>query len=214
MFARARRSPPTPGCGSRLRCCSARSAASACGRWWWRCRAVQAEFGVARADASLPYTLAMVGFGAGGVLIGRLVDRFGIVLPVIGGTLLLGLAFVAAGFAPTLVAFAVAQPADRGGQLGHLRAAARRHLALVHAAPSGSRSRSLPSGNYLGGAVWPPIVQRLIEAYGLAHGPYRRRHRLYRCHAAAGGGAASAARPAAGGGPRPLPPAAPTPRSA
>jgi 3-oxoacyl-[acyl-carrier-protein] synthase III len=26
---------------------------------------VQAEFGVARADASLPYTLLMVGFGAG-----------------------------------------------------------------------------------------------------------------------------------------------------
>ena len=30
--------------------------------------AVQAEFGVARADASLPYTLMMVGFGIGGVL--------------------------------------------------------------------------------------------------------------------------------------------------
>ena len=28
--------------------------------------AVQAEFGVARADASLPYTLMMVGFGLGG----------------------------------------------------------------------------------------------------------------------------------------------------
>ena len=31
---------------------------------------VQAEFGVARADASLPYTLMMVGFGIGGVLMG------------------------------------------------------------------------------------------------------------------------------------------------
>jgi hypothetical protein len=29
---------------------------------------VQAEFGTARADASLPYTLLMVGFGLGGVL--------------------------------------------------------------------------------------------------------------------------------------------------
>ena len=46
----------------------------------WSCvvalPAVQAEFGVARADASLPYTLTMIGFGAGGILMGRLADRF------------------------------------------------------------------------------------------------------------------------------------------
>ncbi len=34
--------------------------------------AVQAEFGVARADASLPHTLTMIGFGIGGVLMQRL----------------------------------------------------------------------------------------------------------------------------------------------
>ena len=45
--------------------------------------AVQAEFGVSRADASLPYTLAMIGFGLGAVGIGRLVDRFGVVPPLI-----------------------------------------------------------------------------------------------------------------------------------
>ena len=40
--------------------------------------AVQAEFGVDRAAASLPYTLTMIGFAFSGVLLGRLVDRFGI----------------------------------------------------------------------------------------------------------------------------------------
>jgi MFS family permease len=44
--------------------------------------AVQADFGVARADASLPYTLLMIGFGIGGVLMGRLADRFGVMVPV------------------------------------------------------------------------------------------------------------------------------------
>ena len=33
---------------------------------------VQAEFGVARADAALPYTLTRIGFGLGGILMGRL----------------------------------------------------------------------------------------------------------------------------------------------
>jgi MFS family permease len=68
--------------------------------------AVQAEFNVARADASLPYTLAMLGFGGGAVLIGRLVDRFGVVVPVIGATLTLGLAFIASALAPNLMLFA------------------------------------------------------------------------------------------------------------
>jgi MFS family permease len=40
--------------------------------------AVQADFGAVRADASLPYTLMMIGFGIGGILMGRLADRFGV----------------------------------------------------------------------------------------------------------------------------------------
>src|ERR1700726_2954441 len=47
--------------------------------------AVQAEFAVARADASLPYTLAMMGFALGGVVMGRLSDRFGIIMPIAAG---------------------------------------------------------------------------------------------------------------------------------
>src|SRR5882757_7234828 len=43
--------------------------------------AVQADFGVARGDASLPYTLAMLGFAFGGVAMGRLTDRFGLLAP-------------------------------------------------------------------------------------------------------------------------------------
>src|SRR5207245_10414921 len=52
--------------------------------------AVQAEFGVTRADASLPYTLTMIGFGVGGILMGRLSDRFGVIVPVAIGALSLG----------------------------------------------------------------------------------------------------------------------------
>ena len=46
---------------------------------------VQADFAVSRADASLAYTLTMIGFGLGAVVIGSLADRFGIVAPLVVG---------------------------------------------------------------------------------------------------------------------------------
>ena len=59
--------------------------------------AVQAEFGVARADASLPYTLMMIGFGLGGIAMGKLADRFGVMPVVLIGAAGLGSGFIAAG---------------------------------------------------------------------------------------------------------------------
>ena len=47
--------------------------------------AVQADFGVARGEASLPFTLTMIGFGIGGIVMGRLADRFGVVAPILLG---------------------------------------------------------------------------------------------------------------------------------
>src|SRR3989442_4869557 len=64
--------------------------------------ALQAEFGVTRADASLPYTLTMVGFGVGGILMGRLADRFGVIVPVVTGALSLGACFLLCGMSVTL----------------------------------------------------------------------------------------------------------------
>src|SRR6058998_2533938 len=58
--------------------------------------AVQAEFGVARSAASLPYTMTMICFGLGGIFMGRLSDRLGIIFPVTGGALVLGLGYAVA----------------------------------------------------------------------------------------------------------------------
>src|SRR5665647_2604699 len=70
---------------------------------------IQAEFGVARGDASLPYTVTMIGFGLGGILMGRLADRFGVLVPVGLGAIGLGAGYVAAGLAPNLWLFCAAQ---------------------------------------------------------------------------------------------------------
>jgi MFS family permease len=130
--------------------------------------AVQADFGIARAEASLPYTLIMVGFGAGAVAIGGLVDRFGVFGPLTAAVLTLGLGFIASGFAPSLMLFALASLAIGIGSSGAFAPliadishwfTRRRGIAVAVCA----------SGNYFGGAVWPPIVQRLVETVGWRH---------------------------------------------
>src|ERR1700688_328948 len=45
--------------------------------------AVQADFHAERGAASLPFTLTMIGFGIGGVIMGRLADRRGIILAIL-----------------------------------------------------------------------------------------------------------------------------------
>src|SRR5690554_3139650 len=69
---------------------------------------LQAEFGAARSEASLPYTLTMIGFGFGGILMGRLADRFGVIVPVLIGSASLAMGFVLAGSAQSLWQFSLA----------------------------------------------------------------------------------------------------------
>ena len=95
--------------------------------------AIQAEFGVARSAASLPYTVTMICFGLGGIAMGRLSDRFGIVTSVVGRGRL-PRARVCPG-QPGDEPLAVRPrpgPARGGRQLGHVRPGDRRYLALVH----------------------------------------------------------------------------------
>ncbi|MEA2996104.1 MAG: hypothetical protein QOG74_1653 [Alphaproteobacteria bacterium] len=127
--------------------------------------AVQADFAVARADASLPYTLAMMGFAFGGVVMGRLSDRRGIVLPVIMAAAALSLGYVAAGYASSLWVFAFAYvligfgaSATFGPVMADLSQWFTRRRGIAVAIAS--------SGNYLAGTIWPPVIQHFIESAG------------------------------------------------
>jgi MFS family permease len=118
--------------------------------------AVQAEFGVARSDASLPYTVTMIGFGVGSVLMGRLSDRFGIVLPVAGEAISLSIGYIAASAAATLWQFTLAQAVFVGvassATFGPLLA----DTSLWFTRRRGMAVAIFASGNYLAGTVWPP----------------------------------------------------------
>jgi MFS family permease len=129
--------------------------------------AVQAEFAVVRGDASLPYTLTLIGFGIGGVVMGRLADRFGVMIVVLGGTVGLGLGFVAAGSAGSLWQFSLAH----GILIGLLGTSATFAPLVADTSQWFDRRRGIAvaicmSGNYLAGVVWPPVMQYFIGAVG------------------------------------------------
>jgi MFS family permease len=129
--------------------------------------AVQAEFAVGRSEASVPYTLLMIGFGFGGILMGRLADRFGVTVPLFIGAAGLGLGFLAAALAPNIWLFALAH----GIGLGLFGCSATFAPLVADTSLWFVRRRGIAvgicaSGNYLAGAVWPPIVQHLVETSG------------------------------------------------
>ena len=70
--------------------------------------AIEADFASARAGASLPFTLIMLGWGIGGIWMGRLADRFSITVPITIGSIAIGCGFIAASYADSLLMFALA----------------------------------------------------------------------------------------------------------
>ena len=128
--------------------------------------AIQTDFGVDRAAASVPYTFVMLGFGVGGIIMGRLADRFGIMVPLLLGTLALGFGYIAVGLSANLWQVAIAHGFLIGigcsttfgpmmADMSHwfLR---RRGIAVAIAG----------TGNYAAGTFWPPVVQHFIAADG------------------------------------------------
>jgi MFS family permease len=128
---------------------------------------VQADFGVSRSDASLPYTFTMIGFGLGGILMGRLADRYGVMVPVIIGALGLSAGFFAAGSAASLWQLNLAQ----GLMIGLLGTSATFAPLVADISLWFTRRRGIAvaiciSGNYLAGTVWPPLMQHFIDGAG------------------------------------------------
>ena len=129
--------------------------------------AVQQEFDVSRSMASFPYTVTMIGFGLGGILMGRLSDRRGVIAPILVGTVALAAGYVLSGSAPGIWTFTLAH----GLVVGMLGTAATFAPLVADTALWFDRRRGIAlaicmSGNYLAGAVWPPIVQHFMQTDG------------------------------------------------
>jgi MFS family permease len=128
---------------------------------------VQAEFGIPRAGASLPYSLLMIGFGLGGLLMGRLADRFGVMVPLLIGGAGLGAGFALAATTQGISSFMLAH----GLLIGLLGSSAMFAPLIADTSLWWARRRGIAvaicaSGNYLGGTVWPTVIEHYVAQVG------------------------------------------------
>jgi len=128
---------------------------------------VQKDFGISRADASLPYTLMMLGFGAGGLAMGKLADKWGVHVALWIGAVGVGSGFVLAGMAPNIWLFALAH----GILMGVFGSSSTFAPLLADTSLWWDKRRGIAvavcaSGNYVAGSIWPALAQQGVELLG------------------------------------------------
>lgn len=127
---------------------------------------IETEFGVGRGEASFPYTATMLGFAVGNMAVGRLVDRYGVARPALGAILGLGIGYIGVSQTESFyllnlyqgVLIGISTAAGFGPLIADISKWFRKRRGLAMSA--------VASGNYLAGAIWPPIIQYVVETDG------------------------------------------------
>jgi MFS family permease len=126
---------------------------------------IQAEFAASRGAVSLPFTLTMLGFGLGGVVTGRITDRFGIVTAMALSIVFLGSAYILAALTTSLWQF-IAVYFLIGLGTSSTFAPLMAEVSHWFERYRGLAVTIVASGNYLGGALWPPVINWGLNSVG------------------------------------------------
>ena len=130
---------------------------------------LQADFGVSRGDVSLAYTAVMFGAVLGGPAMGWVSDRFGIVVSVAAGAVLLALGLALASQTATVWQFAVVHGLLIGVGTSASFGPVIADISLWFEERRGIAVAIAACGSYLAGTVWPLVIQPLAQSVGWRH---------------------------------------------
>ncbi|MEP3483585.1 MAG: MFS transporter, partial [Sneathiella sp.] len=134
---------------------------------------IEREFGIDRADASLPFTTIMISFGLGNLIVGRLVDRFGIAVPLFCSILLIVSGFFLSTLTTNILSFAAVQGILVGFGTSALFGPLMSDISHWFDKRLGIAIAAAASGNYFAGSLWPLFLKDTVtedgwrEAYSL-----------------------------------------------
>ncbi len=125
------------------------------------------EFRSGRGAASMPYASVMAGYAIGGVVMGRLADRNGILIPALLGSLALPAGYLLCAHAQSIIEMCTVLAI----LCGFLGASFTFAPLVADTSLWFTRRRGLAlgiviSGNYAAGALWPPVMQHYFDQQG------------------------------------------------
>ena len=132
---------------------------------------IAAETGGARSVPALATALAWFGSGIGGIAMGYVADRIGVRWTVTFGVTMMGLGLAISSQAQAVLGTAWALYIGHGLFLGLLGNAGLNAPLYVYVSRWFDRRRGsalalIASGQYISGAIWPPIFEYTVATYG------------------------------------------------
>ena len=127
---------------------------------------IAAEVGGTRSIPALASALAWLGSGAGGIMMGRIADRVGARWTVICGALMIGLGLTISTLGPPWPLWIGHGLFIGLIGLGGINAPLYVYVSRWFDRRRGSALALISSGGYLAGAMWPPVFERVIAAFG------------------------------------------------
>jgi MFS family permease len=127
---------------------------------------IAAEAGGARSIPALASSLAWLGSGMGGILMGRIADRVGTRWTVISGSLMIGVGLSISTLDPPWPLWIGHGLFIGLIGLGGINAPLYVYVSRWFDRRRGSALALISSGSYLAGAMWPPLFERAILGFG------------------------------------------------
>ena len=127
---------------------------------------IAAEVNGVRSIPALASALAWLGSGIGGILMGRIADKVGTRWTVICGALMIGLGLTISTFGPPWPLWIGHGLFIGLIGLGGINAPMYIYVSRWFDRRRGSALALISSGSYLAGAMWPPVFERAIAAFG------------------------------------------------